>query len=64
MQDGAAQRRLLGEGLQLSHQVVLDLGFDRQRPRQIHRLHVAAQVGDLFGRHQAVFGLHFGQRHP
>jgi hypothetical protein len=44
--------------------MALQLGFQGQRPRYVHCLHVAAQVGYLFWRHQAVFGLHFSQCHP
>ena len=59
-----AQRRLLGKGLQLGHQVVVDLGFDLQGARHVEVRPRAAQIGYLLWLHQAELGLHFGQRHP
>ena len=64
VQDAAAQRSLLGEGFQLRHQVVVDLGLDLQGAGHIHFVHVLAQVGDLFGAQQAIAGLHLGQGDP
>ena len=54
----------LGEGAHLGHQVVMDLGLDLERARDVDLVHVGAQVGGLGGRHQPVFGLGLGQRHP
>ena len=64
MDDGAADRTLLGVGLDLGHQIVADLGLDLGRALDVDVILMGDQIGDLLGGHQPDIGLGLGQRHP
>ncbi|MEI2692826.1 MAG: hypothetical protein V9H69_25140 [Anaerolineae bacterium] len=62
--DAAAHRALLGEGADLSHQVVADLGLDLRGPLQVDLLLMRREIGHLLGRHQPGLLLRRGQCDP
>jgi len=55
---------LLGIGLDLSHQVMADLGFNRRSPLDVDVVLVCNQLIKLLLRYQPCFSLSLGQGHP
>ena len=51
--DAAADRALLGIGLDLGHQVVLDLGLDLQGALHVDLIGMGFEIGHLLRRHQS-----------